>query len=466
MTNTKNFRAVVSTISGEIVQMSFEEGASVAIGEVVRGGDKGEITVYIYKINQGGQYLGMVLSGIDQLVQGTTLWAKGEQLTVPVGPELLGRVIDAFGVVQDGGELLPEITRTPLYGDAPDIADVSAKQEIWETGIKAIDFFAPLLRGGKLGLFGGAGVGKTILLSEIIHNILQAKDKGKGNETVCVFAGVGERAREGQELVAELAERGVLESVALLFGTMGQSAARRYLTALAATAVASGYRDLGYDVLAFVDNVFRFAQAGSELSAVTNTLPSEDGYQPTLTSEMGKLHERLVSTSKGEISTIEAIYVPSDDMLDTGVQAIFPHLDSGIVLSRNVYQEGRFPAINLLESMSGSMSEATVGKLHYETWLTATQLLKRAQELEKMVALLGESELSQENREIFHRAKLLYSYMTQPFFVTEAQTGRPGARVAREVVVQDVATIVSGALDTRREDELMFIGALAELTHK
>jgi F-type H+-transporting ATPase subunit beta len=386
-----------------------------------------------------------------------------------VGKALLGRVVNIFGEPLDGGkpiesEVYHEISTLP-----PKYGDITPATTVWETGIKAIDFFSPLLKGGKLGLFGGAGVGKTILLSEIMHNVLSlqsqtqpaGQSKTKQPQRYSVFAGVGERTREGHELMLELAERKVLPFASLIFGPMGESAAVRYFTALAAATQTEYWRDeMQAEVLCFIDNIFRFAQAGSELSTVTNNLPSEDGYQPTLTSEMAHLHERLVASPTTAVSTIEAIYVPSDDLLDTGVQAIYPYLHSTIVLSRNVYQQGRFPAIAITDSFSSAITPEVVGEVHYEAVMAAHQLLKRAAELDKMVALVGEAELSMENRQLYHRAELLKNYMTQPFFVAEAQTGRPGVFVSLAQTLKDVQAILAGTYDSKLPLELLLIGGL------
>lgn len=317
-----------------------------------------------------------------------------------------------------------------------------------------------MVKGGKIGLFGGAGVGKTVLLTEIIHNVV-VLHKGKG---VSVFAGVGERIREGHELFETLSAKDVLSSISLVLGTMGENPAVRFLTGFTAVALAEYFRDsLKKDVLFFIDNVFRFAQAGNELSVLMNTIPSEDGYQATLTSEMASFHERLVSSRNNSVTSIEAIYVPNDDILDQGVQAIFPYLDSSAVLSRSIYQEGLLPAIDLLSSTSSSLNPGVVGELHYEVALKALSLLKQATALNRIVSLVGESELSPSDQLIYQRAKKLRNFMTQNFFVTENQTGKKGVYVPRLTAVEDVNDLIDGKYDAITDDKFSYIGSLKDL---
>jgi len=401
----------------------------------------------------------LALNSTSKMARGQVVISTGAPLQIPAGTAMLGRVIDIFGAPIDGlGEIKTTESR-PLYRPAPEYSDVLATEEIWETGIKVIDMFAPLIRGGKMGLFGGAGVGKTMLLSEILHNVVTLK---KG-ENLSVFAGVGERTREGQELFAELGEKKVLDSVSLVFGEMGENAAVRYLTALAGVTLSEYFRDSGKNVLFFIDNVFRFAQAGNELATLMNTIPSEDGYQANLTSQMAGFHERLVSTSKGVISAVEAIYVPSDDLLDHGVQSIFPYLDSVVTLSRSVYQQGHLPAIDILSTNSSALDPEIVGQIHYQTAIVAQALLKKAESLERMVALVGESELSPESQLTYRRAKKIRNFMTQSFFVAETQSGRLGKFVPIATTVQDTADILNGKYDHLPEDKFLYVGSVSEI---
>ena len=316
------------------------------------------------------------------------------------------------------------------------------------------------MKGGKMGLFGGAGVGKTMLLTEILHNIVGTSE----GKSVSVFAGVGERSREGLELYEALQKTNSMHLSSLIFGTMGKNAAIRFLTAFASVRLAEFYRDVvGSDVLFFIDNLFRFAQAGNELSTLMNIIPSEDGYQATLESEMGLFHERLVSTDKAHITSIEAIYVPSDDLLDYSVQSIFPYLESIVVLSRNVYQQGLVPAIDILASSSGNLEPGIVGEFHYEVAINARNILKRAESLERIVSLVGESELSKEDQITYRRAKRIKYYMTQNFFVAEAQKEEKGNYVPLETTVKDVNSIIMGKYDKVSEEQFLYIGGISDI---
>jgi F-type H+-transporting ATPase subunit beta len=371
--------------------------------------------------------------------------------------------MNIFGESIDGLGPIKKESEKPIYSEGLDYSEIIKRNDILETGIKVIDFFSPMTQGGKIGLFGGAGVGKTILLTEIIHNVIILRKK-KG---VSVFAGIGERIREGHELYETLAEKKVLPSVSLILGTMGENPAIRFLTGYSAVTLAEYLRDsLKKDVLFFIDNIFRFAQAGNELSVLMNTIPSEDGYQATLTSEMASLHERLVSNKDNSITSIEAIYIPNDDILDQGVQAVFPYLDSSVVLSRSIYQEGLLPAVDLLSTSSANLNPETVGQLHYDVALKALNLLKQAASLDRIVSLVGESELSPTDKLVYERAKKLRNFMTQNFFVTENQTSRKGSYVPRETTVTDVNDLISGKYDQITDDKFSFIGSIKEIIVK
>jgi F-type H+-transporting ATPase subunit beta len=382
------------------------------------------------------------------------------QILFPVGQKVLGRVLDILGNPLDGKSAMGIEEKMPIHGVANREVDLNTKQELLETGIKVIDLFSPLLKGGKIGLFGGAGVGKTILLTEILHNIV---DKAK-DDFVSVFAGVGERSREGLELYQSLINAGVMDKSSLIFGPMGENPAVRFLSAFSAATLAEYFRDVQKkDVLFFIDNVYRFAQAGNEISTMTSSLPSEDGYQATLGSEMAKFHERLVSSSSASISTIEAIYVPADDLLDTGVQSIFPYLDSVLVLSRRMYQEGILPAIDILASTSASMHPDIVGDLHYETVVKAKSTLKHAESLERIVSLVGEAELSGEDQIVYKRARKIKNFVTQNFFVTEQLRGTKGSYVPLKSAVEDLGGIISGKYDHITEEKFKYIGSISKI---
>lgn len=448
----------VVSVSGEIAEVQFEAGV-LGMYDLVSDPKDEEIKLQVYGSTGAGTYYCMILSGKHKIQRGRKLHSLGIPFSIPVGKNILGRVIDIFGEAVDGLTPIEADVRWPLIRPSPKYEKITTRQEIWETGIKAIDFFSPLVRGGKMGIFGGAGVGKTVLLSEILHNIISVKHDGK--KRVSVFAGVGERIREGQELYEELKMRAVLPFTALVYGPMGENAPSRYLTALAAVTLAEYFRDEeNADVLFLVDNVFRFAQAGMELATITRDIPSEGGYQSTLSSEMASFHERLVSSDSSTISSIEAIYIPSDDLLDSGVQAIYPYLDSTITLSRDVYQQGRFPAIDILSSTSAILSPEIVGEDHYEGVINALNTLKRAQSLERMVSLVGEGELSPENQKIYRRARILKNYFTQPFFVTEAQSAKKGVSVPLKKTIADVNEIVKGTFDGQKPEEFYMTGGI------
>lgn len=403
----------IISILGQVVEVEFNLGYSPQMHSILVLKDDKNAKMEVYSSSKNNAFFCLLLAGSPELSRGKFVVDTKNPITVPVGEATLGRAIDVFGNALDGKGELSKTEVMPILNEGTNFDEVMVPTEVLETGIKAIDFFSPILKGGKVGLFGGAGVGKTVLLTEIIHNVVVLnKDK-----SVSVFSGVGERIREGQELYETLEESGVLPSVALLFGQMAEDPAIRFRTAFSGVTIAEYFRDkMEKDVLFFVDNVFRFAQAGYELATVMSTIPGEGGYQATLASEMGQLHERLVSYPNGSITSIEAVYVPSDDITDYGVQAVFPYLDSTVVLSRNVYQEGRFPAVDFLSSTSSALNVETVGQRHYDAYLAAQSILKKASSLERIVSLIGESELSADDQIIYKRYRLLQNYMTQNFF--------------------------------------------------
>jgi F-type H+-transporting ATPase subunit beta len=369
-------------------------------------------------------------------------------------------VVDLFGnPLDDLGKVFYEKSR-PIYREHDIRLDLDTKQELLQTGIKVIDLFSPLLKGGKMGLFGGAGVGKTMLLTEILHNIIGTSE----GKSVSVFSGVGERSREGLELYAALKSTNSLALSSLIFGNMGENPAIRFLTAYAGITLAEYFRDeTKKDVLFFIDNLFRFAQAGNELSTLMNVIPSEDGYQATLESEMASFHERLLSTKDGHISAIEAIYIPSDDLLDYAVQSIFPYLESIVVLSRDIYQQGLVPAVDILASSSAALNPEYVGEYHFEVALSAKNILKKAETLERIVSLVGESELSKEDQITYLRARRVKNFMTQNFFVAEGQRGQKGTYVPIETTLKDVNGIIMGKYDKIPEDAFLYISSIGDI---
>ncbi len=453
----------IISINGQVIEVSFSEGKP-SVHDIVHLEENPDVLLEVYASSDPGTFYCLLLSTTTDIYRGQAVVNTGKPLLFPVGDSVLGRVLDIFGNTEDGKAGFDPKEKKPIYAEALAFSEITTKQEILETGIKAIDFFAPMLRGGKTGLFGGAGVGKTILLTEIIHNIVQLTRTEKDTKNISIFAGIGERSREGQELYESLGESGVLPYSTLIYGPMGENPTNRFLTAYAAATVAEHFRDVQKkDVLFFVDNIFRFAQAGNELSLLTKTIPSEDGYQATLDTEMASFHERLLSTPDNSITTIETIYVPNDDILDQGVQAVFPYLDSTLYFSRAVYQEGRFPAIDLLSSTSSGLNPDVVGDEHYQTNIDAQALLKKAINLEHIVSLVGESELSAEDKVLYVRAKKLKNYMTQSFFVAQSQTGRTGKYVQAKQTVKDVGSILKGEYDNVSEEKFLFIGDLSEI---
>ena len=453
---------VIMGIQGQIVEVGFKNDQP-NIHDILVLEDDSSVKMQVAYPNGVSSFLCLSLGPADKLYRGLKVVNTKKPILIPTGPGVLGRAMNIFGESIDGLGPIKKESEKPIYSEGLDYSEIIKHNEILETGIKVIDFLAPMTRGGKIGLFGGAGVGKTILLTEIIHNVIILR-KGKG---VSVFAGIGERIREGHELYETLAEKKVLPSVSLILGTMGENPAVRFLTGYSAVTLAEYFRDsLKKDVLFFIDNIFRFAQAGNELSVLMNTIPSEDGYQATLASEMASLHERLISNKSNSITSIEAIYIPNDDILDQGVQSVFPYLDSSVVLSRSIYQEGLLPAVDLLSSSSANLNPETVGQLHYDVALKALNLVKQSASLDRIVSLVGESELSSKDKLIYERAKKLRNFMTQNFFVTENQTGRKGSYVPRETTVADVNDLLSGKYDQITDDKFSFIGSLKEITKK
>lgn len=450
----------IISIQGQIIEVEFFEDKPTPHDLLVLEKDQ-SVKMEVYASSGKSTFYCFALSPVHNISRGERVINTKETISIPVGKEVLGRVINVFGEPLDGGAPIVTKKKRGIYSDPPTYHETVTHQEILETGIKVIDLFSPFVKGGKIGLFGGAGVGKTLLLTEIIHNVVVLHKE----ETVSVFAGVGERSREGQELFETLKEKGVLNSVSLVFGPMGENPAIRFLTGFAGVTIAEYFRDEEKkNILFFIDNAFRFVQAGNELSTLMSVFPSEDGYQATLDSEMAAFHERLVSTKNGTIGTIEAIYIPSDDILDQGVQAIFPYLDSTVVLSRSVYQEGSLPAVDPLLSTSSALNPEIAGETHYEIALKAQSLFKKATSLDRIVSLVGESELSKDDQITYQRAKKLKNFMTQSFFVAESQTGRKGVHVPLKTTLNNVAEIMNGEVDSISEEKFLFVGSIAEIT--
>jgi len=449
----------IKSVAGQVVEVEFL-GDEPVIGEVLKLEEGDNVILEVFSSAGKRRYYCLSLTPTHELYRGVQVVRTHAPFLFPVGKGMIGRVTDVFGVPQDGGGPLKSVEPKPVRVPA-DIEEsgIATENQILETGIKVIDIFTPLLMGGKMGLFGGAGVGKTILLTEILNNVISNQ-----KDTLSIFAGIGERAREGLDLYQKLAETKVLKNTSLVIGPMGENPAVRFLAAYAAATLAEYYRDgLKQNVLFFADNIYRFAQAGNELSTLTNIIPSEDGYQATLESEMAHFHERVVSYAGRAVSAIEAVYVPADDILDHGVQSIFPYLDSNVVLNRDIYQQGILPAIDILASQSSALSPAVVGQVHYEVAIEAKALLKKAESLERIVSLVGESELSAPDQVTYRRAKKLQNFMTQRFFVAATQQGNTGKYVPVKEAVADIAGILKGEYDQVPAEEFLFIGSAKEL---
>ncbi|HZE87418.1 MAG TPA: F0F1 ATP synthase subunit beta [Methylomirabilota bacterium] len=449
----------IKAIKGNIVEVEFMEERPQIHDILVLQEDPSIILEVYTSANQTSFYC-FVLTQPEKLYRGAKVINTHKSIEIPVGKEVLGRVMNLFGDPVDEKGPIKTAQKKSIYSQDINFDKLILAKEVVQTGVKVIDFFSPILKGGKIGIFGGAGVGKTILLTEIIHNIVNKNP----SDSVSIFAGVGERVREGQELHEALKESHVLDYVSLFYGHMGESAIIRFKVALAGISLAEYFRDsMQKNVLFFIDNVYRFAQAGYELSMLMNTIPSEGGYQATLASEMANLHERLFSTTQQSITAFETVYVPSDDLLDQAVQSVFTYLDANITLSRTVYQEGMYPAIDILSSASAALKPEIVGDLHQKTAIKAEQFLKKAAGLERIVSLIGESELNETDRIIYNRSRLLRNYMTQSFFVTEAQTGKPGVYVNVADTVTDVAAILDGKYDSIDPYEIKNIGRLKDV---
>lgn len=449
----------ITSIKGEIVEVVFYHNPPF-IGEMLFLENDPQVLLEVQSALKENVFFCLSLTKTEALFRGAKVRKSGKTIEIPVGRNLLGRVIDIFGNPLDGMPSLETKEKRPIYQNPPPYQDVFLGKELVETGIKVIDFFTPLRKGEELGIFGGAGVGKTILLSELMHNIIFSQ---KG---VSVFAGLGERIREGHELYEILKKTKVLSKTCLIFGQMNEPATIRFKVGFAAATIAEYFRDhLKEDVVFLIDNVYRFLQAGNELSTLFSIIPSEDGYQPTILSEIGRLEERLASTQSNSITSIQAIYIPADDITDSGVQTLLPYFDSIVILSRNVYQEGRYPAVDILSSSSSVIDPSIIGQEHYEVALEAKKVLEKHKELEKIVSIIGESELSLENRTIYHRAKKILNFMTQNLFTVSEQTKISGQYVKRKETIKGVRKILEGELDQVPPEAFLYIGGINDLDY-
>lgn len=397
----------------------------------------------------------------DGLQRGLEVTALGAPITVPVGDKVLGRMFNVVGDLIDEGEVAEFDKRWAIHRDPPSFEDQSTKSEIFETGIKVVDLLAPYAKGGKVGLFGGAGVGKTVIIMELIHNVA-FKHSGYS-----IFAGVGERTREGNDLYNEMKESGVLDKVALCYGQMNEPPGARNRIALTGLTMAEYFRDeMGLDVLMFIDNIFRFSQSGSEMSALLGRIPSAVGYQPTLASEMGKLQERITSTKKGSITSVQAVYVPADDLTDPAPATVFAHLDATTVLNRSIAEKGIYPAVDPLDSTSRMLDPQIVGTDHYNIARGVQQVLQKYKDLQDIIAILGMDELSEEDKLVVDRARKIEKYLSQPFFVAEVFTGSPGKYITLQETIEGFKGILEGKYDDLPENAFYMVGNIDEVIAK
>jgi len=403
----------------------------------------------------------IAMDSTEGLVRGAPVLNTGNLITMPVGRETLGRIMNVIGEPVDEAGPIGEKSRSPIHRQAPPFTEMSTEVQVLETGIKVVDLLAPYQKGGKIGLFGGAGVGKTVLIMELINNI--AKQHGGFS----VFAGVGERTREGNDLWLEMKESGVLDKTSLIYGQMNEPPGARARVALSALTVAEYFRDQeGQDVLLFIDNIFRFTQAGSEVSALLGRIPSAVGYQPTLANEMGALQERITTTSKGSITSVQAIYVPADDLTDPAPATTFAHLDATTVLSRQIAELGIYPAVDPLDSTSRILDPQVVGEEHYSIAREVQQILQRYKDLQDIIAILGMDELSEEDKQVVGRARRIQRFLSQPFHVAEAFTGTPGKYVPLGETIRCFTEIVEGKHDDLPEQAFYMVGTIEEALEK
>ncbi len=477
----------VVQVVGPVVDVAFSSGEVPDILDAmeVRRGALGTLVLEVQQHLGENRVRAVAMDSTDGLTRGDEVVSTGQPITMPTGPDIRGRLFNVVGQAIDGLPQPAAESRLPIHCEPPEFADLSTRVEMLETGIKVVDLIQPYARGGKIGLFGGAGVGKTVLIMELINNI------AKAHEGLSVFAGVGERTREGNDLLREMIESGVMQygdafrealeegvwdlskvdmelikesSISLVFGQMNEPPGARARVGLSGLTIAEYFRDLGgRDVLLFIDNIFRFTQAGSEVSALLGRMPSAVGYQPTLATEMGELQERITSTRNGSITSVQAIYVPADDLTDPAPATAFAHLDATTVLSRRIASLGLYPAIDPLDSNSTILTARVVGEEHYNTAQDVKQLLQRYKELQDIIAILGMDELSDEDKLVVQRARRAERYMSQPFFVAEQFTGAPGKYVKIGDTIRGFRMILAGELDHLPESAFTYKGVIEEV---
>ena len=455
-------KGTISKVVGPVVDVRFPEGQLPAIYDAVRlEGRQGTVTAEVVQELGGSTVRCIALSSTDGLSRGCPVTATGAPIKMPVGEETLGRMFNVVGQPIDGKGPVEAKESKPIHQSAPAFTDIVPADEMLETGIKVVDLLTPYAKGGKIGLFGGAGVGKTVLIMELIRNV--AYEHGGYS----VFAGVGERSREGNDLWNEMTESGVVEKTALVYGQMNETPGARLRVPLSALTIAEHFRDVQrQDVLLFIDNIFRFIQAGSEVSALLGNMPSAVGYQPTLATEMGALEERIVSTRKGSITSVQAVYVPADDLTDPAPATTFAHLDATTVLSRAISELGIYPAVDPLASSSRMLEADIVGAEHYNTARAVQEVLQKYRELQDIIAVLGMDELSHEDKLIVGRARRIQRFLSQPFHVAENFTGIPGKYVPLKETIKGFQAILGGDVDDLPEQAFLLCGTIDDVLAK
>ncbi len=453
-----NKSGTISQIVGVVVDIEFSKEYLPAIYNALTVELDGQTLVFeVAQHLSESSVRAIALGSTDGMERGTVVMDTGTPISVPIGDDTLGRMFNVIGEPIDGKD--GKFTeKAPIHRAPPALIEQSGNVEILETGIKVIDLIAPITKGGKVGLFGGAGVGKTVLIQELINNI------AKFHSGYSVFAGVGERTREGNDLYHEMAESGVLDKTSLVFGQMNEPPGARLRVGLSGLTIAEGFRDKGSDVLFFIDNIFRFTQAGAEVSALLGRLPSAVGYQPNLAQEMGQLQERITSTRKGSITSVQAVYVPADDLTDPAPATTFAHLDSTIVLNRALTELGLYPAVDPLDSNSTILDPEIVGEEHYEVAREVQRVLQRYKDLQDIIAILGMEELSDEDKQTVARARRIQRFLTQPFFVAEVYTGHPGKYVALSDTIAGFREILDGKHDNLPESAFYMKGDISEIS--
>jgi F-type H+-transporting ATPase subunit beta len=452
----------VSQVIGSVLDAKFPEGKLPEIYNALELQVQGQkLVCEVQQHLGGGAIRAVALGSTDGVARGQDITDTGAPISIPVGLNSLGRIFNVLGEPVDEAGPVKVEERRPIHRPSPGFEDIEPKTQIFETGIKVIDLLEPYIRGGKTGLFGGAGVGKTVIIMELINNI--AKQHGGYS----VFAGVGERTREGTDLFLEMQESGVIDKTCLVYGQMNEPPGARLRVALTALTQAEWLRDYaGTDVLLFVDNIFRFTQAGSEVSALLGRMPSAVGYQPTLATEMGQLQERITSTKKGSITSVQAIYVPADDITDPAPATAFTHIDASTVLSRKISEKGIYPAVDPLASTSRALSPGIVGERHYAIAREVQRILQRYKDLQDIIAILGMDELSEDDKVLVGRARRIERFLSQPFHVAEAFTGMPGKYVKLEDTIRSFEELLSGKYDKYPEQAFYMCGAIEEVVEK